>query len=583
MSEGGSSSLLNNVQRLESPVRGGSRQEFKASFFERHGKEIFHLLAIILLSYLFLFYALGHYSLKEPDEGRYAEIPREMLETGEYVVPQLNYVRYFEKPPLLYWAVACSYKAFGVSEWSFRFVNSLFAFFSALLLYLLSRRSFGANAAFLASIILISSFGFFCAARIVTTDMCFSFLLFSSLLCFYDFYRNKANASLYLFYGMAGFATLAKGPVAVILLGGAILIFLLTEKRLSFLKELKLFKGSVIYACVVMPWIIAISLKEPEFLYFFFVDQHILRFATTQHNRSGPIYYFLPVILMGMFPWSFFIPRSVNALRHNRDIRLFIIWSAVVLLFFSLSGSKLPPYILPIFPALSLVLGIFFEEYRTNRVRKAWEMIPYIAAFTIFSLAAIPYIYPPFISLLLPLSHDVRAIAQELTYFSLGISAVSCAIVCVYVYICFRKALLRYDIVLVTLLCFSFSFVAMLTGFGISTLDKLNTSKQLALAVSQRKGGYDYLISYEIYERTFQFYTKSRLILVNYIGELRMGSSYEDAQGSFITEQDFVRLLSSDNKVLFVTKANKIDRLRPMVSKEIGTIACQNKKCLYEN
>ena len=305
-----------------------------------------------------------------------------MVETGDYIVPHLNYVRYFEKPPLLYWSVAISYKLFGISEWSFRFTNAAFAFLSVLFLYFFARKWFNKKAALLSCLILISSFGFFSMARVVTTDMCFSFFLFASLLCFYDFYRNKKPIMLYLFYALAGLATLAKGPVAVILLGGTILIFLIVEKRFSFLRELKWIKGVTLYGIIVLPWIIAISLREQEFLYFFFIDQHFLRFATTQHKRSGPLYYFLPVLFGGMFPWSIFIPRSIIKLWQKRELRLFIIWSALVLGFFSVSGSKLPPYILPIFPALSLVLGVFFYENRSDYAGRTREIILYMVIFS---------------------------------------------------------------------------------------------------------------------------------------------------------------------------------------------------------
>ncbi|HEY3278362.1 MAG TPA: glycosyltransferase family 39 protein [Syntrophorhabdaceae bacterium] len=551
----------------------------KNPFYVRYRKDILHLLVIVFLSSVFLFCALGDYSLKEPDEGRYAEIPREMVETGDYIVPHLNYVRYFEKPPLLYWAVAISYKLFGINEWSFRSVNAAFAFFMVLFLYVFGRKWFGGRAALLSCLILVSSFGFFSMARIVTTDMCFSFLLFASLLCFYDFYRDKKAFSLYLFYGLAGLATLAKGPAAVVLLGGAILVFLFTEKRLSFLKELKWLRGSAIYACIVLPWIIAISLRDREFLHFFFIDQHILRFATTQHKRSGPLYYFLPVLFGGMFPWSFFLPRGIVTLWRKKELRLFIIWSALVFGLFSISGSKLPPYILPIFPALSLVLGVFFDENRHRYARWAGEIALYMVVFAVFSLLGFLRLYPPFLAWVASLAPNAPALAQELKCFCLGVSFVSCVVLCMSFFRTFR----RYGAIFLILLSFSFSFFSVLMGFGLHTLDKLKTAKELALAVNQSKGTFDHLVGYDVYEQTLPFYTKSRLILANFTGELKMGSMRDGAKEYFITEEEFFRLLSSDKKVLFVTKENKIDRLREMVPRKIEAIRCQNDRCLYGN
>ena len=241
--------------------------------------------ALVLLSFLFFFLNLGAYSLKEPDEGRYAEIPREMIESGDWLVPHLDYVRYFEKPPLLYWTVALSYKVFGINEWAFRFPNALFALMTVLSLYIFARKWFPEQVAFLSSVILMSAFGFFSMARIETTDMLFTFWLFLSLLSFYAHYRQQHRGMLSLFYISLALATLTKGPVAILLMVLAVLPFLLIERRLSFLKELHLPWGVPLFLLVAAPWFIAISLKEKQFFSFFFIDQHLLRFLTEKHKR----------------------------------------------------------------------------------------------------------------------------------------------------------------------------------------------------------------------------------------------------------------------------------------------------------
>ncbi len=323
---------------------------------------------ILLLSAIFLFFNLGAYSLKEPDEGRYAEIPREMVESGDWLVPHFDYVRYFEKPPLLYWATALSFRAFGVNEWAFRLPNALFALLCVLSLYLFARRPFGEVTAFLSAIILMSAFGFFAMGRVVTTDMLFTFLLCLSLLSFDSFYRTGRRRQLCLFYISLGLATLTKGPVAILLMGATIVPFLLAEGRLRFIKELRLFWGIPLFLAVAAPWFIAISLKEGEFFSFFFVDQHLMRFLTTRHKRTGPVYYFIPVVLGGLFPWSLFIPRAVVQAWRRSEMRLFFIWSLVVFVFFSLSRSKLPPYVLPLFPSVSLIIAAF--------VQARWSMPP---------------------------------------------------------------------------------------------------------------------------------------------------------------------------------------------------------------
>ncbi len=208
------------------------------------------VLAVLAVSYLVFFYNLGAYSLKEPDEGRYAEIPREMIEQGDYVVPHLDYVRYFEKPPLLYWACAGSYKLFGVNEWSFRFPNALAALACVLVTGLFAGRWFSARAGLISGLILTTSFGFFAMARIVTIDMLFSFLLFASLSCFYEFYRERRRLFLYLSWAALALAVLAKGPVAPVLLGVAAVLFLWSEKNMRFLKEAASPRAFLLFAVI---------------------------------------------------------------------------------------------------------------------------------------------------------------------------------------------------------------------------------------------------------------------------------------------------------------------------------------------
>ena len=310
-----------------------------------------------------------------------------MVETGDYVVPHLDYVRYFEKPPLLYWATALSFRVFGLSEWSARLPNALAALVTVLLLYAGVARWFTRDAALLSAIMLISSFGFFTMARILTIDMLLSCALFLSLIFFYDFYRQKKTMALYLFYACLALATLAKGPVAPVLVGLSLLVFLLLERRVSFLRDLLSLKGILVYVLLMAPWFVAIALREKEFLWFFFVDQNFLRFLTQKHNRSGPVYYFVPILFGGLFPWSIFIPRAVVTFWRTKELRLFLIWFFVVFLFFSLSGSKLPPYILPAFPALAILLGCLFHDRAGQPTPGRAEILVYQFLFVLFGLA----------------------------------------------------------------------------------------------------------------------------------------------------------------------------------------------------
>lgn len=542
-------------------------------------QKIKHIIALALLSYAFFFYGIGDYSLKEPDEGRYAEIPREMNELHDYVVPHLNYVRYFEKPPLLYWTTAASFKLFGTNEWAFRFPNALCAFLCVIFLYIFIRRWFNEEIAFLSSVILITSFSFFAMARIVTTDMLFTLWLFLSLLLFYGYYREKKSFFIYLFYTAIAGATLAKGPVALILMGGTILIFLFTERNFRFITEMKLIKGLAIYLAITLPWIIAISLREKEFLYFFFMDQHILRFLTSKHKRSGPIYYFLPVLFGGMFPWSIFIPKAIASIWKNKELRLMLIWVFVVFSFFSISGSKLPPYILPLFPPMAIIIGYLFHEKWQSQVNRRIEIPIYILIFLIFGAAALLSQISPLSTYIQEMSGDAPAgIVKDLLVFSLWVSLTSFMMICLLIF----KRFTTHGWLFTLLSSFS---LAIMFGilFNLNVIDRLRTAKDIAMMINAHKTEADYIIGYSSYEQTIPFYIKQGITVASYKGELEMGSKYEDAKKIFITEEEFLKLLPSDKKILFVTKEKRLKRLQEMFPKRIRIQGCQNDRCLVTN
>jgi len=539
---------------------------------------LIHLIIIMLFSYVLFFYGIGDYSLKEPDEGRYAEIPREMVELNDYTVPHMNYTRYFEKPPLFYWMVAVSYKLFGVSEWSFRLPNALSAFLCVLALYILSRRWFGEKTAFLSSLVLISSFGFFAMARTVTLDMHFTLWLFLSLLLFYGYFKEKKVLFLYLFYASLAFATLTKGLVSVILVPVTIFIFLILENNIAFLKEMKWIKGLAVFFAVALPWFLLISIKEKEFFYFFFIDQQVLRFLTSKHKRTGSLFYFAPVLFAGMFPWSVFIPRSFVELWGKHELKLFIIWSLIVFLFFSISKSKLPPYILPVFPAVSLILGNFFAEKWDNFAKKRLEIGIYICIFAVISLIPASYYMAAVKNWVSSISMESGQIFTDLKHLFVAISAVSVITLLVLSFRTFN----RHAAVYILLISFS-SLMMLFFLMNIKIVDRLNTTKHLCTYIYMEKGQFDYLINYSSFDETMPFYTRRRVVIASYTGELKMGSKYDDARDFFITEAEFLKLFQSDKKIFCMLKAKRLKTLREKMSKPFNTIKCQNERCLIRN
>jgi hypothetical protein len=433
--------------------------------------------------------------------------------------------------------------------------------------------------AFLSSVILITSFSFFAMARIVTTDMLFTLSLFLSLLLFYGYYHEKKSFFVYLFYMAIAAATLAKGPVALILMGGTILIFLFTERNFRFIAQMKIVKGLAIYLIITLPWIIAISLREKEFLYFFFMDQHILRFLTSKHKRSGPVYYFLPVLFGGMFPWSIFIPRAIVNVWKNKELRLMLVWVFVVFAFFSISGSKLPPYILPLFPPMAIILGYLFHEKWQSQLNRWVEVPVYILIFLVFGAAALLSHISPLSAHIQDISGDAPAgIIKELLVFSLWVSLSSVIMVFFLIFKRFTTHAWAFTLLSSFSLAIMFGLL-----FNLNVVDGLRTTKNLAIMINEHKTQADYIISYSSYEQTIPFYIKQGITVASYRGELEMGSKYEDAKKVFINEEEFLKLLPSDKKVLFVTKQKRLKRLQEMFPERIRIQGCQNDRCLVAN
>jgi 4-amino-4-deoxy-L-arabinose transferase-like glycosyltransferase len=537
-------------------------------------KRVLFLLIVVVCSYVFFFLNLGAYSLKDPDEGRYAEIPREMVESGNYLVPHFNYVRYFEKPPLLYWATAASYKLFGINEWSARFPNAVAAILCVLATYMFTSRAFGADTALIASVMLTTSFGFFAMARTLTTDMLFASMLSISLFSFGEYYREKRVIFLHLFFVTLALAVLTKGPVAVVLMAVTVFIFLLLENDLSFSKKLISPTGWLLFAVIAAPWFVIMCIREKQFFQFFFIDQHILRFLTTKHNRSGPLYYFIPVLFAGLFPWSIFLPRAILEVRKVREVRLFLIWSLVVFLFFSLSGSKLPTYILPVFPALVIVLGNLFARHWQRPMNCGGELITYLVVFTCIALSGFALCTGRWMTV--PGSDFVST--SDIHFFAIGLAVASMAILALLLI----RTMRTFATFFFMLGAFSLVVVIGLL-LHVHIIDGIKTSKAVAREIRLADKGGSVVVNYGSFLEGLPFYLSRRIHLADFDGELEMGSKFPEAKGYFLKPHGFVSLFKSDRPVLVVLKARRMAVLRNLGINNPDVIKCEQKYCLIAN
>ena len=307
--------------------------------------------------------------LANPDEGRYTEIPREMAVTGDFVTPRLNGVKYFEKPPLVYWLSGVTFRTFGVNEFTARLWNGLFSVLGVLLTYAAARALYDRNTGIWAAIVLSTFLLYFALSQIVLLDMAVAVTISGALFAFIVAMREPAGKKRFglfmVFYTFMALATLSKGLIGIALPGAVLFFWVLLLNRWRALCPFYPITGSILLLAIAAPWHILAAQANPDFLNFYFYHEHWLRFTTTVHGRFEPWWFFLPVFVGGLFPWLFFavratrfsLPGGWKARKDHPDAWFFIIWIVFIILFFSKSQSKLVPYILPVFPACAVLMG----------------------------------------------------------------------------------------------------------------------------------------------------------------------------------------------------------------------------------
>jgi hypothetical protein len=317
---------------------------------------------------------LGRLPLLEPDEGRNAEVAREILVTHDWVTPHYDRLTYLDKPAFLFWMIAGSFGSFGVSEWSARFPSALLALATAVLVWAMARRMSGKNTGLHAGIIFATSPLVFWFARFVIFDMPLTFFVALAMYCFWvssqsSFSRRWLDATA---FAAMGIATLIKGPVGFLLPLITLVVYEALRRRPGNLKKLHWGVASMVFLAVTLPWFIDVSIRNPEFPKYAFWNESLQRYfsGVDMHRSVGPWYY-IPVYLLGFFPWSFFLlfaawnrRTKLRAIwQERRPAELFLLaWVAVVFVFFSVSHSKLPGYFLPAIVPLSILLAMVWPE-----------------------------------------------------------------------------------------------------------------------------------------------------------------------------------------------------------------------------
>ncbi|MGH7832499.1 MAG: phospholipid carrier-dependent glycosyltransferase [Candidatus Binatia bacterium] len=334
---------------------------------------------IVTFASVLFFHQLKAVPLFDVDEAVFAETTREMVETGNLLTPIYNYAPRYDKPILFYWLMASAFAVFGANEFAARFWPALAGCALVAMAFFFARAAAGLRCALLSALILVTSIEIVALSRLAITDMVLTFFITASLCSFYLAATQPAGADSGRWaltgWAMAGLAVLTKGPIGIVFPITIASLFIWLSGNYRVWRALRPAAGLALFCLVVVPWYALESwITKGEFLEVFFLKHNIERYLSVNSGHKGPWYYYLVVILAGFSPWSMFLPasiksawkrRGVGAWDDRRDnLPLFLLlWITVVLVFFSLARTKLPNYIAPLFPAMSLLVGWWCDRF----------------------------------------------------------------------------------------------------------------------------------------------------------------------------------------------------------------------------
>ncbi|MGH8398902.1 MAG: phospholipid carrier-dependent glycosyltransferase [Gammaproteobacteria bacterium] len=507
---------------------------------------------------------LQYRDLFQTDEGRYAEIPREMVATGDWVTPRLDGLKYFEKPALQYWTTAVAYELFGQSNWSSRLWTALTGFLGVLMTAWAGWRLFDRRTAWCAALLLGSGMFYIIMGHFNTLDMGVSFFMCLSIFAFLfamqaadDEDTGKRRGWMYVAWAAAALGMLSKGLEAAVLPALGFIIYTLITRDWKRWKQLHWYGGVLIFLIIAAPWFVVVSLRNPDFFYHFFIYEHFYRFLTPEAHRTQPWWFFIPVLLFGLLPWwPQFVRVLVSPFRRPDKLPrptgfkqgLFLwTWCIVVFVFFSLSDSKLASYILPIFPALALIVGRELARCRRSDVL--------ISAILCMALAIAGLWLAPL------LQTDGGNVSLDLYKAVLPWVVAGCGFLLIIAIAGFFTTYFRQVSVGIALMGVGLFIAIQVVTTGAQALSPVYSGHSLAKQITPYNNPSVPFYSINDYQQSLPFYLKRTLTLVAYQGELYFGISREPDK--WIPDLDtFIKHWQSDPAALAVMPTATYDKLK---------------------
>lgn len=456
------------------------------------------LLAIYTVWFLLL---LGTRPLNIPDEGRYPSIGWELMASHHWLIPKLNGVPFLDKPILYYWLEALSMKAFGVNAWAIRLPQALFGIAGCLLVYIAGVKLFDRRTGILASIILATSPLYFFAAHYADMDLEVAILISASLLSFIIAQQQERRRGwMVASFVFAGLACLTKGLMGIVFPIYVIGVWVIVNNRWGTLKRMHLLPGIAAFLIITLPWYIAIARAKPWFLHYFFVYQQFDRYlAHSGFNNVMPFWFYLPLLLVGLMPWTILsLPglgklRTLCQTRQQHEVLWFLVlWVVLITLFFSIPKAKIVGYILPVVPAIALLTGHWLSQSSRWFARKTHLAL--IGFSIVISLMAIALLIAPWVS--------PQTKPALLTFSILGV------LLLLGVLALWKVRSYRIPILIAMMACFNLGAL-----IALPTIDT-QTSLPLARAVQPYLATHPIIVNYNSYNYDLPLYLQRRITVV---------------------------------------------------------------------
>lgn len=536
------------------------------NFVGRHWFSDIFWLSIFLLIFYCLW--LGSYPLFMPDEGRYSAVAREMLSTHDYITPRLDGIPFLDKPILYYWLQAIAMKLFGVKEWALRFFPMLLAVINSMVLYVCTRACFNRRTAILTVIILSSMPLYFCGAHYANLDLEVAAFISMSLVSFMTGLHITTYERKYFFlsaYFCSALAFLTKGMIGIAFPTMTAGLWILLNWRWDLLKKIYLPQGLILFAIIVAPWYILEQHANPDFFHFFFVTQQVTRFlSAADFNNENAWWFYIPVIIVGSFPWSIFIIQSLITSfqkRHQNRILFFaFLWFSVIFVFFSIPHAKTVGYIIAAVPPLAIIIAHYLDIMWNRKIQFPYFIFGLVNIIIAISLIMLTITHP----------FDLPIGVDPFLYFD----AASFVISAVIIYFIPKENLTKF-----VALCFITNAIFLLSLTTFATYINFNTAKPLITTLNELRQPGDEVINYYKYYQDLTVYLGEPITLVadwkspnipyrdNWVRELWFGMEMQKEHSWLIDDNTFLTRWKAKKRVFVFVNRNYFNQFR----KAVGT------------